>query len=128
MFWIKHDQQETEKTDNFKEDQVCLNVQKNNTVIYECMERIQGQYLLHIRRRSILAEKTVHETHKKTMHGGVILTMAAVRKNCWITKLQQLTKKVIRNCFRCKRVQVKLFATPPQCQLLIDRTTGSRSF
>ena len=58
------------------------------------MGRIQGQYPLHITRRSILAEKIVHEAHKRTMHGGVISTMAAVRENYWITKLQQLMKKV----------------------------------
>ena len=41
------------------------------------------------------------------MHGGVILTMAAVRENYWITKLRQLTERVTRNCFGCKRFQVK---------------------
>ena len=51
------------------------------------------------------------------MHGGVISTMAAVREIYWITKLRQLTKKVIRNCFGCKRFKVKLFTTPPQGQL-----------
>ena len=116
LFWIKHEQQKTEKSDSFKEDQVCLNLQKNNAGIYQCMGRIQGQYPLYIPRRSILAEKIVHEAHKRTMHGGVISTMAAVRENYWITKLRQLTKRVIRNCFGCKRFQVKPFATPPQGQ------------
>ena len=90
--------------------------------------RIQGQYLLYIPQRLILAEKIVHEAQKRTMHEGVISTMTAVRENYWITKLQQLTKKVIKNCFGCKRFQVKPFATPPQGQLAIDRTTGSRPF
>ena len=49
-------------------------------------------------------------------------------ENYWITKLRQLTERVIRNCFWCKRFQVKPFATPPQSQLPIDRTTGSRPF
>ena len=128
LFWIKHEQQKTEKTDNFEEDQACLNLQKNNAGIYQCMGRIQGQYPLHIPRISILAEKIVHEAQKRTIHGGVILTMAAVRENYWIPKLQQLTKRVIRNCFGCKRFQVKPFVIPPQGQLPIDRTTGSRPF
>ena len=97
LFWIKHEQQKTEKTDNFKEHQGCLNLQKNNAGIYQFMGRIQNQNPLSIPRRSNLSEKIVHEAHKRTMHGGVISTMAAVRENCWITKLQQLTKKVIRN-------------------------------
>ena len=58
----------------------------------------------------------------------LVSTMAAVRENYWITKLQELMKRVIRNCFGCKRFQVKPFATPPQGQLPIDRTTGSRPF
>ena len=44
LFWIKHEQQKTEKSDSFKEDQVCLNLEKNNAGIYQCMGRIQGQY------------------------------------------------------------------------------------
>ena len=42
LFWKKHEQQKTENT--FKEDQSCLNLQKNNAGIYQCMGRIQGQY------------------------------------------------------------------------------------
>ena len=60
------------------------------------------------------------------MHGGLILKMAAARENYWITKLQQLTKRVIRNCFRYKKFQVKPFVTLPEGQLPIDRTTGSK--
>ena len=62
------------------------------------------------------------------MHGEVISAMDAVRENYWITKLQQLTKRVIRNWFGCKRFQVKPFATPPRGQLPINRTMGSRPF
>ena len=50
--------------------------------------------------------------------------MAAVRETHWIAKLQQLTKRVIRNCFFRKLFQEKPFATSPQGQLPIDRTTG----
>ena len=71
LFWVKREQQKTEKTDNFKEDQSCLNLQRNNAAIYQCMRRIQGQYPLYIPRKSILA--------KEIVHGGVISTMAAVR-------------------------------------------------
>ena len=76
-----------------------------------------GKNPLYIPRRSILAQKIVHEAHKRAMHGRVISTVAAVRENNWITELQQLAKRVIRNCFGCKRFQVKAFATPPQDHL-----------
>ena len=121
LFWIKYELQKNEETDSFKEDQGCLNLQRNSAGIYHCMGRIQDHCPVYIPQRSILAEKIVHEAHKRTMHGGVISTKAAVTENYWITKLQQVTKRVIRNCFGCKRLQVKPFATPPQGQLPIDR-------
>ena len=104
----------------FKPTALCGDLQKAFLQI--------GQYALFIPWRSILAVKIVHEAHKRTMNGGVISTMAALREKYWITKLQQLTKRVIRNCFGCKPFQVNPFATPLQGQLPIDRTTGSNSF
>ena len=71
----------SKKLKRLKGDQVCLNFQKNNTGIYQCMGRIQGQYSLYILWRSILAERIVHKAHKRTMHEGVILTMTVVREN-----------------------------------------------
>ena len=81
LFRIKHEQQKTEKTDNFKEDQGCLILRKNSAGIFRCMGKIQDQYPLYIPRRSILVEKIANEAHKKTMLGGVILSTAAVREN-----------------------------------------------
>ena len=104
----------------FKPTALCGDLQKAFLQI--------GQYALFIPWRSILAVRIVHEAHKRTMNGGVISTMAALREKYWITKLQQLTKRVIRNCFGCKSCEVNPFATPLQGQLPIDRTTGSYSF
>ena len=92
----------------FKPITLCEDLQKAFL-----QRKIQGQYLLYIPQRLILAEKIVHEAQKRTMNEGVISTMTAVRENYWITKLQQLTKKVIKNCLGSKRFQVKPFATPP---------------
>ena len=56
------------------------------------------------------------------MYGGIILTIAAVKENCWIPK------RVIIKCFECKRCSITLFITQQQAILLSDRTTGTRSF
>ena len=90
------------------------------------MGRIQDQYPLYIPGRPILAEKIIHKAQNYAW--GVILTIVAVREYYWITKWQQLTKRVIRNCFGCKRFQVKPFATLPRGKLPIDRSTESRLF
>ena len=66
---------------------------------------------MHIPRKSLLAGVFTYETHKRTMHGGFILTMAAVRENYWISKPGRLAKRVVRNCFWCKRFDTKPFTT-----------------
>ena len=63
-----------------------------------------------------------------TLHGGVGLTMAFIRRDYWIPRLRQLTKKVINGCFGCKKFQAKAFGSPPPGNLPIDRTMGSAPF
>ena len=90
-----------------------LNLVKNYNEVYECQDRIQGDYPNYIPRNSKLAEKTVLHFHKKTLHGGVVLTMTTMRGQYWIPKLRQLTKRIIRNCYGCKRYNIKPYDTPP---------------
>ena len=54
--------------------------------------------------------------------------MTAVRDQYWIPKLSQLMKRIIRNCYGCKRYHIKPYNTPPPDQLTKDRTTGIRAF
>ena len=72
--------------------------------------------------------KSEQHFHKKTIHGGVILTMTAVRDQYWIAKLRQLTKRIIRNCYGCRRYHIKPYDTPPSGQPTNDRTTGIKAF
>ena len=64
----------------------------------------------------------------KTLHGGVSMTMAAVREVYWVPRLRQLCKKTIRTCFGCKRFQSIAFNNPPAGMLPRDRTEGERPF
>ena len=105
-----------------------LNLVKNHNEVYQCQGRIQGDYPIWIPRNSKLAEKTVQHFHKKTIHGGVVMKMTAVRDQYWIPKLRQLTKRIIRNCYGCKRYHIKPSDTPPPGQLTKDRTTGIKAF
>ena len=54
----------------------------------------------------MLAEKIVEDAHIRTLHGGVSLTMAEVRREYWIPRLRPLTKKVRKASYGCKRFQV----------------------
>ena len=69
VFWTKHEQGKVETTENFKEDQGLLNLQKNGTEIYKCRERIQGYYPLYIARKSLLAEKITYEPAREQYMG-----------------------------------------------------------
>ena len=117
-----------EITDNFKEDQCRLNLQKNGTGIYEYRWRIQGHHPRYVPRKSLLADKITYKAHKKTMNGGVILTIAAIRKSYWIPKLRQIANRVIRNCFGCKRFHATSFTTQQQDILPSYKTTETKPF
>ena len=66
--------------------------------------------------------------HTQTLHGGVGLTMAKVRKTYWIPRLRQLVKLLIKRCYGCKRFHVSAFANPPPGYLPKDRTEGASPF
>ena len=60
--------------------------------------------------------------------GGVTLTMTSTRGRYWIPKLRQLTKRIIKDCYGCKRYHLKPYETPPPGQLTKDRTSRNREF
>ena len=70
----------------------------------------------------------MEEVHLKTLHGGVGMTMAGIRKKYWIPKLRQLAKQVIRSCRSCKTFQAVAFANPPAGNCPQDRTEGNIPF
>ena len=77
--------QETyEKTENFREDPLKLNLQRNDDGIYECRGRIKRKYPVYLLPKVSLSEKIVQDAHELTLHGGVGVTMTFVRRNYWI--------------------------------------------
>ena len=72
--------------------------------------------------------KLVERVHVETLHGGVGLTMAAVREDYWVPKLRRLVKSVRTDCWGCKRSRATAFSAPPPGQLPEDRITGDTAF
>ena len=66
--------------------------------------------------------------HRRTLHGGVGLTMAAIRSRYSIPRLRQLAKRMIKRCYGCKQFQAVAHAHPPVGNLPKDRTEGSVPF
>lgn len=115
-------------SESMEEDRLCLNLQKNKDGLLECRGRLQGVYPIYIPDATTFANKYVEHVHKATLHGGVGLTMAKVREEFWIPRLRRLAKKVIRECYGCKRFQAVALAAPPPGLLPLERTEGSTPF
>ena len=48
-----------------------------------------------------------------SLHGGVEFVMAKIREMYWIPRLRRLTKKVISDCWGCKKFRAAPAQTPP---------------
>ncbi|XP_028413536.1 uncharacterized protein LOC114536372 [Dendronephthya gigantea] len=119
-WWIKRVQLQDSSTPHHEQTKVALNLQ--------CRGRIQGKYPTYLPPDAPFTRKLVQRVHLKTLHGGVGLTMAAVREDYWVPKLRRLVKSIQRDCWGCKRSRATAFATPPPGQLPEDRTTGETAF
>eukprot|EP00794_Sanderia_malayensis_P007573 gene7573-biopygen6100 len=128
QYCIRREQELVSCTEPFKQDQLTLNLQKNSKGLYECRGRIQGVYPIYLPQKSVFSEKLVMDCHKKTLHGGVGLTMASVREKYWIPRLRQLSKRVVKSCRGCKRFHAVAFSNPPEGNLPKTRTEGFRPF
>ena len=123
-FWGKRVQRSCDSGD----DKLRLNLQENHQGILECRGRIQGHYPVYLPDKHIFTTKIVEDAHLRTLHGGVGLTMALVREQYWVPRLRQLTRKVIKSCYGCRRFQAKAVLQPTPGMLPPDRTDGSRPF
>ncbi|GFY62917.1 uncharacterized protein TNIN_338481 [Trichonephila inaurata madagascariensis] len=71
-----------------------------------CNLSIDEKHPLILPKNSWLTTLIVRREHK-VMHGGTASTLAQVRSNYWIPKGRQIVKKVIRNCFICRKYLAK---------------------
>ena len=124
LFWIKRVQSSCDVED----DRLRLNLQPNAIGILECRGRIQGRYPIYLPDASPYTTKLVEDSHLRTLHGGVGMTMAHVRENYWIPRLRQLVRKVIKKCYGCRRFQAKALQQPPPGMLPLERTVGNHPF
>ena len=128
LFWIKRAQQQAISDGHFQEDKLQLNLQRNADGVLECRGRIQGEYPVFLPDSALYTIKVVQRAHVTTLHGGMGLTMAKVREVQWVLRLRKLTKRVLRNCWGCKRFQAVAAPHPPAGPLPRDRTEGDNPF
>ena len=110
--------------DHFQEDKLQLNLQRNADGVLKFQGHIQGEYPIFLPDSALYTIKVVQYAHVTTLHGGVGLTMAKVREVQWVPRLRKLTKRVLRNCWGCKRFKLWLLLGP----LPRNRTEGDNPF
>ena len=126
--WIQLVQRRDRLKPHFEQTQKSLNLQINAKGLLECHGRIQGKYPVYLPSSAVFTRKLVQKVHNETLHGGVGLTMAAVREQYWIPKLRSLVKSVRSECYGCKRFSAAPITTPAPGPLPEDRTTIGAAF
>ena len=73
-----------------------------------------------------IATLIIKDAHKKSMHGGIKLTMSLVRERFWIINLRRQVKKCIYGCVKCcrykKEASEQLMATLPSPRVNVSFT------
>ena len=75
-----------------------------------------------------MTKLTVEEAHKNTLHGGVIETLAYIRKSYWIPQGRQLVKKYLKECQICRCYEGKPVPYPGPPELPSGRVRGGTPF
>ena len=122
IWWIKRAQHDARNTTPYEKDQLQLNMHPNHQQILE------GEYPIYLPNYYPFTSKLVHQAHLGTLHVGVGLTMAKVREQYWVPRLQRLVKKIRGKCWGCKRFRTKAFQSPPPSRLLTTRTQGNTPY
>ena len=107
--YVKGDRRDWRTVKHFN---TSLNLVQNAEGIYECQGRIQGSYPIYLPKKSLLSENIIWAAYKKTMHGGVTITMTIIRRYYWILSLTKITKSVLKNCHHCVRYRAMPFPSP----------------
>ena len=79
-WWIKRVQRRDKETTGYPQLSEQLNLRPNAEGVMTCHGRIQGQTPIYLPSSERFTQKLVHQVHCETLHGGVTLTMAAVRE------------------------------------------------
>ncbi len=127
-WWIRRVQERERTEPHFGKLEAELGLQPNKDNLLVCHGRIRGQYPIYLPRDAKFTEKLVQRVHGDTLHGGVSLTMAAVREQFWVRRLGSLVKLVRSRCYGCKRFRAIAMAKPAPGQLPEERTTVGRAF
>ncbi len=88
IWWIKRIQERDRQESHYPKTKAELDLRLNEENLTVCHGRILGQHPVYLPRNATFTEKLVERMHCETLHGGVGLTMAAIREKYWVPKLR----------------------------------------
>lgn len=132
--WIIESQLNLQSSSNFKKISEQLGVVKENEILI-CKGRLGNSELdfrtkfpIILPKEDKFTELVIIACHHKVHHCKERATLAELRSKFWVTKGRQCVKRVIRNCFICRKLEGKAFNSPPTAMLPDFRVTESPPF
>ena len=132
--WIKDAQLTLQANSSFEKMRESLGIVKKDGLLV-CKGRLEyseleeeAKFPVILPRNHRFTELVVLYCHKIVHHCKVRGTLAELRSRFWISKGRQFVKKLIRNCFKCKKLDSRPFRAPPFAPLPEFRVTEAPPF
>ena len=132
--WIMDVQVKLQESHNFKKISEQLGIVSENDILI-CKGRLEhadlefrAKFPIILPNNDTFTELVIYDCHRKVHHCKERATLAELRSKFWVTKGRQCVKRVIRNCFICKKLEGKAFNSPPTAMLPDFRVTESPPF
>ena len=78
--------------------------------------------------KHLVTKMIIVDTHKRLHHGGVSVTVTALRQVSWIPCIRQCVKSILRRCVPCRKVIGKPYKAPDPPPLPKARVTEAPPF
>ena len=89
---------------------------------------LSAKYPIILPRDHRFTELVIWDVHEKVHHSKVRSTLEELRSRFWVTKGRQFVKKVISNCFICRKLEGKPYSSPPVAPLPDFRVNAAPPF
>ena len=89
------EQEKVASSDRIEDDKKKLNLEKNDEGVYICKARLQGFHPIYLWQDSVLSKKVILAEHKRSLHGGVAMTMSRVRSLFWVPLITVGNQKLL---------------------------------
>ena len=132
--WIKITQCELKQQDNYRQLTRKLGLVDEDGIL-KCTGRLVNSDLdLDVQKPILLPKQhqftrlIIEAYHRKVHHCGVRSTLAELRSRFWVPKGRQMVKRILSECFTCKRLIGKSYRAPATAALPEFRVTRAPPF